>query len=1411
MINKVRKSKTQSLLAIVLLGLIALIVFPSAGIAGVVPRLVYGSVVDSSDVAVPEANITFKAILGTDTPQTEDSLGCGIIGNKIYFNLGNFESNWAVGETLEVIITSPTESMTKSVSILAGSGDWDLGEIKLGAAPNVISTTPANNSVVASAVTSIIVEFSVAMATDTATSALTLVPAATVSTVAVSDKTVTFTLDSLAEGEHTATLDKSIKSATGVALSATDNYEWTFTIDTTKPAIDKTAGKITPADAANDVAIDITNIKATFNEKLDTTVPITGTCVLTPTSGTQVTCIFSSFDSDTEVTFSLGGTKLVGNITYTVDISGFKDLAGNEMVGGDPDPDSWTFTTKETDEPYITTLAPENKAIDQSLTPTVSATFDGAMDESSLTDQFTLYELDGMGDHVGNNLISSVTYSDKIATFVFDALKNATTYEATVLGSVKDLAGNEMGIAKTWTFTTAYADPSDISVEPAFGSTVGGETVTIKGKNFVGGEGSEVKFGGSTASCAFWNDTEISCTTPKHDAGPVDIVVTNSNVAGNGTGTGVFTYQAGPKINSLLPRSGAKNGNYEVIINGTDFDSNATVTFGGKDVTSLIVTTDKITCTTIPTGDGSATVIVTNPDTGYSDTNNFTYTDGAGATIIDVNPKHAPANLTGITVTITGTKFQTDNVVKVYFGSEEATNVVIKSETELTCTSPANQSVGVVDVILTDGTDELISLIGMFQYIAAPTIDLLKPAIGSYTGGTSVVITGTGFLEGATVTFGSVRAGSIVRSGSTSILCTSPGNSIGAENVEVVVTNTFDGQKSNAKIFTYTGNPAPPPSCTTPLTLVVSPVDSGSLRPTGTLRYCLGTVVYLQAQAASGFKFDHWSSNVDSEATYETTTVTMNAAKTVTAYFVCDGEDCDEKQYTLTMKADPSDGGTTTPPVGDQKYDYGTVVNISAESTANYVFDKWEGDVDVTASTVTMTADKTVTAIFKEIDPEITKILTVSVNPNEGGTTNIIGEKAYDKDEVVTLSALANTGYTFDKWTGDVEADVADSFTLTITMDDDKQVTANFKNDDIVTYDLTAIVSGSGGTITPDSMTVNEGGSASFTITPADGYEIDTLTDNGSAVTASNNVYALSNINGIHAIVVTFKAQPVKPTAPTVTVTVDGTFSISASGVVATIEWTLSDASGVVYSGSTTGNLSLPRLYLSEGQTYTMSTIYVDDQGNRSDPASTPYTVPTPTTGSDANGDGVPDTQAASGSAVSYGMPEQTLVVDSVVSDGVIGVDATTSGAQVKALESIDSGRSDMPSGLIGFNVKTTQGTVKVDVYFDQPIKVEGAKWYRYNKDGVLEEDTSAVFSDDGKKVTLTLTDGGTYDADGVANGSIVEQSGHVGELQSSGGGGSSSGSCFISTLGGLQGAGLPLFFMFLVSGFILIRDRLRK
>jgi uncharacterized repeat protein (TIGR02543 family) len=113
--------------------------------------------------------------------------------------------------------------------------------------------------------------------------------------------------------------------------------------------------------------------------------------------------------------------------------------------------------------------------------------------------------------------------------------------------------------------------------------------------------------------------------------------------------------------------------------------------------------------------------------------------------------------------------------------------------------------------------------------------------------------------------------------------------------------------------------------------------------------------------------------------------------------------------------------------------------------------------------------------------------LTVNVSPSGGGSVTITPNKTYyDRGDTVKLTATANSGYSFDEWTGDAHGS---SNPVTITMNGNETVTANFKTKN--KYTLTVYVSPSGaGSVTknPNKPFYTPGETVQLTAIPSAGY-----------------------------------------------------------------------------------------------------------------------------------------------------------------------------------------------------------------------------------------------------------------------------------------------------------------------------------
>jgi uncharacterized repeat protein (TIGR02543 family) len=135
--------------------------------------------------------------------------------------------------------------------------------------------------------------------------------------------------------------------------------------------------------------------------------------------------------------------------------------------------------------------------------------------------------------------------------------------------------------------------------------------------------------------------------------------------------------------------------------------------------------------------------------------------------------------------------------------------------------------------------------------------------------------------------------------------------------------------------------------------------------------------------------------------------------------------------------------------------------------------------------------------------------LTLAVSPSASGTTSpSIGIHTYPENNEITITATPASGYIFDYWTGDVAN--PNSASTTVTMDDDKTVTAHFAA--LPTYDLTMAVAPAGaGTTTPTAGVhiYAENTVVSIAASPAAGYLFDHWTGQVADVNSASTTVTM--------------------------------------------------------------------------------------------------------------------------------------------------------------------------------------------------------------------------------------------------------------------------------------------------------------
>ena len=315
-----------------------------------------------------------------------------------------------------------------------------------------------------------------------------------------------------------------------------------------------------------------------------------------------------------------------------------------------------------------------------------------------------------------------------------------------------------MGLASPG-FALAAAKPVVTHVSPVHGSTLGGNTVTIRGRHFAAHGHSlvrKVTFGKRAATkVKVHSATWITVRVPK-GSGTVDVRVTTAAGTSAKLSADRYTYKVpAPRVTGLSPTAGSTLGGATVTISGSGFSGASAVTFGTSAASSFSLSSAGKIVATAPAGTDTVDVTVTTPVGTSATSAADRYNYYAPAAVTGLSPTTGPA-AGGTTVTITGSVLYAASAVK--FGTSAAVHTVI-SNSKIVATAPAGT--GTVDVRVTTpaGTSAVVTA-DRYTYVAAPAITSLSPTTGPAAGGTTVTITGSGFSGASAVTFGTSAASS---------------------------------------------------------------------------------------------------------------------------------------------------------------------------------------------------------------------------------------------------------------------------------------------------------------------------------------------------------------------------------------------------------------------------------------------------------------------------------------------------------------------------------------------------------------------------------------------------------------------------------------------------------------------------
>jgi DNA-binding beta-propeller fold protein YncE len=391
--------------------------------------------------------------------------------------------------------------------------------------------------------------------------------------------------------------------------------------------------------------------------------------------------------------------------------------------------------------------------------------------------------------------------------------------EETVAVRVENTAGISPEVpADAYSYTFK---PTVLGVTPSVGSESGGTAVTITGTEFLAG--SSVDFGGVAASSVTVESAGTIKATSPAGTGTVDVTVKTSEGVSAAGPADKFTYVHGaptPAGGLVLAAYCTELGDRGVTLEkeeqvtgpGFAYENWACAKTNGEE--DLIANTgaSPSMAAACEAANPGATVYAyaTDPTSAFSW---GCYTIVPPATVTTVEPTEG--STAGVaTVTIKGTNL--DGSSEVTFGGAKATEVVVKSNTEVTAKTPAHGA-GAVEVCVT-ATGGPGCKPAAYDYVAPPEVTLVEPSDGPEAGSTSVTVKGE-HLTGATeVRFGATAANEVHVISATELTARSPAHASGTVDV-VVLTIGGESARETADHFTYQ---APEPTGQTPITGPIS-------------------------------------------------------------------------------------------------------------------------------------------------------------------------------------------------------------------------------------------------------------------------------------------------------------------------------------------------------------------------------------------------------------------------------------------------------------------------------------------------------------------------------------------------------------------------------------------------------------
>jgi IPT/TIG domain-containing protein len=355
-----------------------------------------------------------------------------------------------------------------------------------------------------------------------------------------------------------------------------------------------------------------------------------------------------------------------------------------------------------------------------------------------------------------NGIAHGTTFvSDSELTFVLAASDVSKTGNLSIV-----VANPNSRLSNSVTLpVTTGATPTITLISPSSVSAGGGAfSLKVVGAGFA--SGALVKVNGASRATAIVDAAHLIATILSSDvskAGSLAITVANLNGAVSNAETLTVTNGSAPSIQSLSPSSVSQGAQpFTLAITGTKFISGARVTVGNTAPrNATLIDAQHLTAPMFASdvvNQGSLPVTVTT-NGGVSNALTFTVVSQFAPLATSMTPSSVPAGSATFKLLITGSKFESDDVVK-FNGTSVATEFI--SATQIAATIPSDDVVlagsAQITVVRKDGSGTSAPLTLTITAGNVPAIaSLSPPGAAAGSGALTLVISGHNFTTASAV------------------------------------------------------------------------------------------------------------------------------------------------------------------------------------------------------------------------------------------------------------------------------------------------------------------------------------------------------------------------------------------------------------------------------------------------------------------------------------------------------------------------------------------------------------------------------------------------------------------------------------------------------------------------------------